>query len=190
MEVYRSSTSGKKLFVVVRDDCGHFRHRAIADFNIAFIAHYRFHKICNKSNIIVGYSSMPKMFAVISNHNKKLLSTCRRPIDPHCPSTMQLQNQNRIHNAIAESKPPAFSTWNANRNQLYIKQKYPLTILPNYIMDPILMISKRDLVITSFHLLIEIKEMQPSYQKKSGERRILVLSHQLNGPLFPTAPSY
>ena len=67
-------------------------------------------------------------------------------------------------------------TANPYRNQLYIKQKYPLTILPNYIMDRVLLISKQDLAITNIHLPTVIKETQPSYQKKSGEQRIMVLS--------------
>ena len=65
---------------------------------------------------------------------------------------------------------------NANRNQLYIKQKYSLTIPPNYIMDPVLLISKRDLAIANIHLPTVTKETQSSYQKKFGEQRIMTLS--------------
>ena len=70
-----------------------------------------------------------------------------------------------------------FSNANANRNQLYIRQKYPLTILPNYIVDPVLLISKQDLAITNIHLPIVVKETQLNYQKESGKQRIMVLSH-------------
>ena len=65
---------------------------------------------------------------------------------------------------------------NKNRNQLYIKQKYPLTMPPSYIMDPVLLISKRDLAITNIHLPTVTKETQLSYQKKSGEQKIMALS--------------
>ena len=39
-----------------------------------FPPHHRLHKVCNKNNIKVSYSCMPNMAAIISRHNKKLLS--------------------------------------------------------------------------------------------------------------------
>ena len=39
-----------------------------------FPPHHRLHRVCNKNNIKVSYSCMPNMAAIISRHNKKLLS--------------------------------------------------------------------------------------------------------------------
>ena len=39
-----------------------------------FPLHHRLHKVCNKNNIKVSCSCMPNMAAIISRHNKKLLS--------------------------------------------------------------------------------------------------------------------
>ena len=108
------------------------------------------------------------MSTLISSRNKKLLRTLPKVGRPPL----------LIHSAIAKSIPPALLTAKANKILLYVKQKYPLTTLPNYIMNPVLQISGRDLVITRIHLPAEIKEIQASYQKKFGERRIMVLSHQ------------
>ena len=54
-----------------------------------FPKHHWLHKIFNKNNIKINYSCMLNMFAVISNHNKELLSTllkADRPptTHPHC----------------------------------------------------------------------------------------------------------
>ena len=57
-------------------------------------------------------------------------------------------------------------------------------------MDPVLLILKRDLVITNIHLPTEIKEMQPSYQKKSGEQRTRVFSRPIKWSIVFAAPSY
>ena len=40
-----------------------------------FFKHHWLHKICNKNSIKISYCCMPNISAVISNHNKKLLST-------------------------------------------------------------------------------------------------------------------
>ena len=39
-----------------------------------FPPHYRLHKICNKFNVKVSYSCMPNVTAIISRHNKIILS--------------------------------------------------------------------------------------------------------------------
>ena len=39
-----------------------------------FPPHHHLHKVCNKNNIKVSYSCMPNMAAIISRHNKNLLS--------------------------------------------------------------------------------------------------------------------
>ena len=131
-----------------------------------FPKHNRLHKICNKNNINISYSCMPNMSTVILGHNKKLLSTlpkADRPTiaDPKCNC--------RIKTACPLNGE-------CKQKSIVYKQKYPLTIPPNYIMDPILLISKRDFVITNIHLPNVIKETQPSYQKKFCEQKIMVLS--------------
>ena len=57
-------------------------------------------------------------------------------------------------------------------------------------MDPVLLILKRDLVIANIHLTTEINEMQPSYQKKSGEQRTMMLSRPIKWSIVFAAPSY
>ena len=39
-----------------------------------FLLHHRLHKICNKNKVKVSYSCMPNMAAIISRHNKALLT--------------------------------------------------------------------------------------------------------------------
>ena len=47
-----------------------------------FSKHHWLHKICNKNNIEISYSSMPTMSAVILRHNKKLLSALPKADGP------------------------------------------------------------------------------------------------------------
>ena len=131
-----------------------------------FPKHHRLHKICNKNNIKISYSCMPNMSAVIFRHNKKLLSAlpkADRPptADPKC-------------NCRIKTACPLDGK--CKQKSIVYKAEYPPTIPPNYIMDPALLISKRDLAITNIHLPTVTKETQPSCQKKSGEQRIMVLS--------------
>ena len=92
--------------------------------------HHWIHEICNKNGIKISYSRMLDMSTIILSQNKKLFSTLPKASRPPLPP----------YSAIAKLKPLALVTANVNKSQLCIKPKYPLAILPNYLMNRVLQI--------------------------------------------------
>ena len=129
--------------------------------------HYRLHKICNK-NIKISYSCMPNMSRIILSHNKKLFFTLPKAnspttADPKCNCTIKTTCP---RNSKCQQKPIVYKAEISFNNATKLYYGSCSTDL------------KRELVITYIHLPTEIKEMQPSYQKKLGKQRIKVWSHQ------------
>ena len=75
-----------------------------------FPLHHRLHKVCNKNNIKVSYSCMPNMAAIISRHNKKLLSNrdesaCTTP-PCNCRNKTSCPLKGNCRESSISTKPP------------------------------------------------------------------------------------
>ena len=49
-----------------------------------FPSRHRLHKICNKNTVMISYSCMPNMAAILSRHNKAILASKNTNVHPPC----------------------------------------------------------------------------------------------------------
>ena len=81
-----------------------------------FPERHKFHKLFNRNNVKVSYSSMPNMNAIINGHNKKVLSeeqnrdertcNCRNP--EHCPVNGHCLTAGVMYEATVNSDLPQY----------------------------------------------------------------------------------